>query len=123
MPSDADLLNGVEWIFAGGDSIDGPIVDPRSVDPAQVITLVLSGDTYAGTAICNSYGGDAEIGNGRLVLGTPNSEEEGCGEVLDAIAAAFYLALPLMTEFDLEADGSRLVANGSDTELWFERAE
>ena len=62
VPSDAELLDGVEWTFAGGDSPDGPIADPRTVDPDQTITLVLSGDTYRGTAICNSYGGQAEVG-------------------------------------------------------------
>lgn len=123
VPSDAELLDGVEWVFAGGDSPDGPITDPRTVDPGKTITFRLVADTYAGTAFCNEYGGDADVGNGRLTLGVPSTEQEGCGEALDAIAAAYYDSLPLMTEFGLEADGGRLVANGSETELWFELAE
>ncbi len=122
VPSDADLLDGVEWIFVGGDGPDGPIRDPGAVDGDQAITLTLSTDTYRGRAFCNAYGGDAAVGNGRLTLGVPSAEQEGCGEALDAIAAAYYDALPSMTEFGLEADGARLVASGGETELWFERA-
>ena len=123
VPSDADLLSGVEWTFAGGDGPDGPIVDPRTIDPSAIITLVLLGDSYEGEAFCNSYGGAADVGNGRLTLEVPSAEEEGCGAALDDLATTYFDALPLMTEFGLEANDERLVANGNDTELWFERSE
>ena len=120
--SDAALLDGVEWVFAGGDGPTGPIPDPREIDPDRPITFTLADGGYTGTAVCIPYGGPAEVGNGRITLDVPTSQEEGCGDRLDAIAATFLDVLPLMTEFGLEADGQRLVANGSDVELWFDRA-
>ncbi|MGH1491055.1 MAG: META domain-containing protein [Acidimicrobiales bacterium] len=122
VPSDAELLDSIEWVFAGGDSSDGPIADPRTIDPAQQITLTFTTDGYRGDAICNGYGGEAELGSGRITLGVAEGEQEGCGEPFDAIVQTFYDALPLMTEFGLQPDGAGLVMNGNDIELLFERA-
>lgn len=126
--TDAELLNGVEWVLvAGYGDPDNPdeitIPDPRTVDPDQPITLRFGEGVFAGTVVCNDYGGDVEIGNGSLVIGVVETTEEGCGDGLAAIASDYLDALPLMAEFGLEADGERLVMNGGDIELHFERAE
>lgn len=126
--SDVELLDGIEWTFVGGDSPDGPIADPATVDPDAAITLVFlvdEGGQYEGTVICNRYGGPAELGDGLLsfTLGVPGSDEEGCGDGLDAIAAAYLTALPFMNEGGVEDDGQALVINGNDIELLFERTD
>ncbi len=123
-PSDAELLDGIEWVFTGGDSPAGPIADPATVDASAAITLTFTGDGYEGTVICNRYGGAADIGDSlwTFTLGTPDAEEEGCGDGLDEIAAAYLDALPQMTEGGIEADREALVMNGNEIELLFERA-
>ena len=121
-PSDAELLDGVVWVFAGGDSPGGLIVDPRTISDQQ-ITLTLSDGSFSGEVNCNAYGGDVEIGNGQWTFSIPFTEEEDCGDELDAIAQAYLSALPLMSEFGIEAGGDRLTTNGSDIDLSFERSE
>ncbi len=123
-PSDADVLAGIEWRFVGGDTPTGPIADPVTVDPGASITLTFTGDGYEGTAICNRYGGAADIGDSlwTFTLGVPEAEEEGCGDGLDEIAVAYFDALPQMSEGGIEEDGQALVMNGNEIELWFERA-
>lgn len=125
--SDAEALAGVDWVFVGGDGPDGPIADPRSVDPAAEITLVFDGGTYGGNAICNSYSGEVEIGDGgRFALGPARSTRASCGPNLDPIAATYLSALERMIEGGVEADDGvgavRLVMNDGDaTELHWER--
>lgn len=123
-PSDAELLDGVEWRFVGGDSPAGPIPDPATVDPDTSITLTFTGEGYEGTVICNRYGGEADIGDSlwTFTLGVPEAEEEGCGDGLDEIAAAYLDALPQMSEGGIDGDGQGLVMNGNEIELLFERA-
>ena len=122
-PSDGEMLDGTEWVFAGGDSPTGPIADPRTVDPEATITLRFTGDRYEGTVICNAYGGEAEIESlWAFTLGVPDAEEEGCGDGLDEIAAAYLDALPQMNEGGVEGEGERLVMNGNEIELHWERA-
>jgi len=107
--TDAELLDGIEWIFTGGHSADGPIADPRSIDSSSSITLTFSDNQYSGNAICNAYGGEADIDG---------------GDELDEIAAAYLNALPLMREGGMEDDGQGLVMNDGDaTEFLFERAQ
>lgn len=123
-PSDAELLDGIEWRFVGGDSPAGPIADPTTIDPASSITLIFTDGAYEGTVVCNRYGGDADL-SGTLwsfTLGVPSAEEEGCGDGLDEIAAAYLDALPQMNEGGVEEGGQALVMNGNEIELWFERA-
>lgn len=120
--SDADLLGGVEWILVAGYGPDGPLFDAATLRADGTITFVLAAGNYSGTAFCNSYSGAADVGNGRLSLGGPAVGEESCGDDLDRAAAAYLEALPLMNEFGLEADMARWVVNGSQVELWFERA-
>ncbi len=122
VPSDAEVLEGIEWIFAGGDSADGPIVDPRTIDPEQEITLEFANDGYGGRAVCNAYVGTAVVENGRLELAPPPAPLNGCGEPFDAIIQAYYDALAQMGEFGIEADGEALVMSGNDIELLFERS-
>lgn len=126
--SDAEALAGVDWVFVGGDGPDGPIVDPRTVDPAAEITLVFDDGTYGGNAICNRYGGEIEIGDGgRFAFGPPRSTRASCGPNLDPIAATYLAALERMIEGGIEVGGgdggARLVMNDGDaTELHWERA-
>jgi len=122
-PSDAERLDGIEWIFVGGDAPDGPIADPATIDPGASITLTFTGEAYEGTAICNRYGGAADIGESlwTFTLGIPDAEEEGCGDGLDEIAAAYLDALPQMSEGGIEDDSQSLVMNGNEIELLFER--
>ncbi len=125
--TDAELLDGIEWVLvAGYGNPESPdeitIPDTRPIDAAQPITLVFSNGTYGGQAVCNDYGGEADIGSGTFTLGVAEATEEGCGDQLDAIASDYLAAIPLMTEFGLEADRERLVMNGGGIELHFERA-
>ena len=122
-PTDAELLADIEWAFAGGDSPDGPITDPRTIDAEAAITIVFGLDGYEGVAACRRYGGEADIGESlwTFTLGAPTAEEEGCGDELEPIIAAYLAALPQMTEGGVEADGERLVMNGNQIELHFER--
>lgn len=123
-PTDAERLDGIEWIFVGGDAPGGSIADPVTIDPAASITLTFAGDGYEGTAICNRYGGQADIGESLWIftLGVAEAEEEGCGDGLDEIAAAYLHALPQMSEGGIEDGGQSLVMNGNEIELLFERA-
>lgn len=123
--SDAHLLDGTNWVFIGGDSPDGPIADPRTVDPAVSITLTFTIASYEGIVICNDYGGEAGIGDSlwNFTLGSPSAEEEGCYDELDGIPEAYLDALPHMNEGGIENDGQSLVMNGNDIELHFERAD
>jgi heat shock protein HslJ len=123
VPSDADLLEGVEWVFAGGDGPDGPIVDPRTISTDQWISLTFANDGYGGRAVCIVYTGTGTVENGRLSLSDPPASPGTCGEPYDPIVASYLAALGGMTEFGIEADGSRLVMNDGTTEFWFERAE
>lgn len=120
--SDAELLEGVEWTFAGGDGPDGSIADPRTIDPEQEITLTFANGGYGGRAVCNIYSATGTVENGRLSLdGLPASTKVACGQPFDAIVNAYYRALSGIFEFGLEADGGRLVMNNGAVELWFER--
>ena len=121
-PTDAELLAGVEWVFTGGSGPSELIADPRSVSEQQ-ITFVVRDGTFSGMVNCNSYGGQVEIGAGQWSLTAPDATAEGCGLELDAIAASYLAALPLMSEFGIEGGGTRLTTNGSDIELSFERAQ
>ncbi len=125
--SDAEAVEGIEWIFAGGDGPDGPLLDPRTIDPEAVITLTFVGGGYEGDAVCNRYGGTAEIGDSllSLSLGPAEGEQQGCGDAFDGPdgpVERYLSALAQMTEGGIEGDGERLVINGNDIELHFERA-
>ncbi len=122
--SDAEALSGIEWVFAGGDGPDGPIADPGTVEPDAEITLVLEDGTFRGVAVCNSYSGTVDIGDGgRFTFGPARSTRASCGPDLDPIAASYLAALSRMVEGGVEADGARLVMNDGDaTELHWERA-
>ncbi len=126
-PTDAEALDGVEWVFVGGDSPDGPIPDPRTIDPDARITLTVTevGTAYGGEAVCNTYRGEADIGASlwQFSLGQAASTRVACGPDLDPIAAAYLRALPRMTEGGIQADGRQLVMNGDEIELLFERAD
>lgn len=122
-PSDAELIDGITWIFTGGDGPDGPIPDPRSISDSQITFVATSDGTYSGQVLCNLYGGQAEIGSGQWMLSVPDAEQEGCGtDELIAMAEAYLAALPLMSEFGIQGNTNRLTTNGSDIELSFERA-
>jgi len=123
-PIDTQVLAGVVWAFVGGDSPDGIIADPRTIDPDAVITLTLADGEYEGEAVCNSYGGTSVIGESLATvnLGLPAVTEEGCDPRLTDIVNTYLSALPQMTEGGLENDGEGLVLNnGTDIELQFER--
>ena len=122
-PTDAELLDGIEWVFVGGDGPEGPIADPRTIDPDASITVVFAIDGYEGIAICNRYGGEAAIGDSlwSFTIGPATAEQDGCGDQLDPIAASYLSALPQMIEGGIEGDGDRLVMNGNEIELHFER--
>ncbi|MEM9565013.1 MAG: META domain-containing protein [Actinomycetota bacterium] len=126
-PTDAEALDGVPWTFLGGDTPDGPIPDPRRVDPEARITLVFTdvGTAYGGDAICNAYRGEADVSESlwRFSLGQAASTRVACGPDLDPIAAAYLNALPRMTEGGFQADGRQLVMNGDGIELLFERED
>ncbi len=124
---DAEALEGIGWVFAGGDGPGGPLVDPRTIDPEAVITLTFTDGTYEGDVVCNRYGGTADIGDSlqSFGLGQASSEEEGCGDPFDGPdgpVGQYLAALSQMTEGGIEGDGERLVMNGNDIELQFERA-
>lgn len=139
--TDAEILIGVEWIFVGGESPDGPIADPQSIDSTSSITLIFSDDQYSGNVVCNAYGGEAdldgpsrftydELKGGRLApftLGEPEGEEKSCGDELDEIAAAYRNALPLMSTggFYSAGQGLYMYSFGGDesADLRFERAQ
>jgi hypothetical protein len=133
--SDSELLDGVEWVLVAGygdpdvGDPDDPeavtIADPRSLDPAQVITLAFSADgSFAGRLVCNSYTGTADIGSGSLAISPAiASTKVGCPPDFGDIISRYGRALPLMTEFGIEDGGRRLVMNGSGVELHFEPLE
>ncbi|MEL7159027.1 MAG: META domain-containing protein, partial [Actinomycetota bacterium] len=117
-PSDAEALAGIEWIFVGGDSPDGPIADPRTFDSDAVITLIFGPGIYQGQAVCNAYGGSADIGESlwTFSLGPAEANQEGCGDPFggpDGPVERYLSALPHMREGGIEGDGQRLVMNGN----------
>ena len=121
--SDEQALLGTVWVFAGGDSPDGEIADPRTIDPDALITITFTDGGYSGRAVCNGYGASADIGLSlaSVSFGVPEGEEEGCGEGLDDIISVYLSALPTMVEGGFDSNG--LVLNDGDaTELWFELA-
>ena len=124
--SDAELLNGVEWVLVAGydnpGSPDEITIDPSVVDETQRPTLTFTDGRFRGFSGCNSFSGGAEVGNGSLMLTDLESETQACDPPVNELENAYTDALPLMTEFGLEADGRRLVMNGNDIELHFERA-
>ena len=125
--TDQDAVAGIIWTFVGGDSPDGEILEPGTIDPDARITLALLEDSYEGIAICNEYGGTVLIGinAASIALGIPQGPQEGCGEPFDgpgSLVEQYLAALPQMTEGAIEGGGERLVLNGNDIELLFERS-
>lgn len=126
--SDAQLLDGVEWVFAGGDTADGAIVDPATIDPETTITLSFVDGTYRGVAGCAPYAGVAELDESlwSFALGPVDVEEVDClGGLDDEVGAAIdaYLGVIAATiEGGLQRDGEELVLNdGVGVELLFRR--
>ena len=103
--SDAELLSRSIWAFvAGYDDVDNPgevtMVDPESITPGQLITLIFDGEGgFSGDVICNSYGGSVEIGSGSFVFDPAiSSTRVGCPPEFNDLIERYGRALPLMTE-------------------------
>ncbi len=77
VPSDAELLSGSQWLFAGGNTPDGPLPDAGSIRPGEAISLRFSDGQISGAAFCNRYGAKATVGNGTIEIDEVASEEEG----------------------------------------------
>jgi heat shock protein HslJ len=82
------------------------------------ITLTIDGDSAAGTAACNQYGGDAAIDEGSFDLLRDGINEMGCRSDLSESEAAYMMALQAADT--IARDDDILILTGEETELRFE---
>lgn len=105
------------WQLVEGRGPDGPIPIPD--DHAITLTFEDQGG-IGGTAACNHYFGEVAIDGDAITISGVGQTEMGCfpQEVMDA-ERSYLVALPEVTTY--EQTGDRLVLNGPDAELVYER--
>ncbi|HVM25283.1 MAG TPA: META domain-containing protein [Candidatus Limnocylindrales bacterium] len=102
-----------EWRLSGGSHAGAPL----PLVPAAPITMRLDGDEIGGTAACNHYGGNVDIGDGRIGIGSLAVTEMGCdGPVMES-EAAYLAALAAVDRF--ERRGNSLTLSGEGVELTY----
>lgn len=103
-----------DWVLVAGEGPEGPVPLP----PTAPITLQIDGESWGGTAACNSYGGTVQVRNGRVTSTGFAVTEMACvdDEVMRAEAA--YLAALLQVD-RADRDGGDLVLTGPETSLRF----
>jgi heat shock protein HslJ len=102
-------LEGRTFLLQSADGFE-PVMD-------TTVRISFESDRFAFNAGCNHYGGDYELRDGRLVLGTFGSTEIGCDtprHEQDEWLSDFFGAKPSLT-----LDGETLTVTGDDATLVF----
>lgn len=100
------------WVLASGRGPQGDLDTG-----AGEATLRIEGESFGGTAVCNSYGATAEISGTRVELFDIFATEMGCASRLMEAEARYLEALGGIDT--IERDGEDLVLRGPDSELRF----
>ena len=110
-PSDAPVIG--DWVLTGGsiDGVDAPVLADHR------ITMLISGSQVSGTAACNHYGGEINVGADGLHLENLGQTLMGCEEPAMSAETAYLAALGRVRE--ITRDGAELVARGDRVELRF----
>jgi len=112
-PSASDELLVGDWVLTGGsiDGRDAPVLEDHR------ITLTISGSRIAGTAACNSYGGEITMGGDGLHLENLAQTEMACEDPAMAAEAVYLGAMTRVRQ--ITRDGEELVARGDGVDLRF----
>lgn len=115
-PTDPRASDGLvvgDWVLTGGsiDGQDAPILDNHR------ITLTISRSRIAGTAACNSYGGEIRMGGDGLRLENLGQTDMACEDPAMTAEAAYLGAMARVRQ--ITRDGEELVARGDGVDLRF----
>jgi heat shock protein HslJ len=117
--SDAPAAVDGDWVAISGvtDGVTIDLVEGRDV------SLTIDGSSIGGTAACNSYGGEAEFGDGTIRVGDVSMTEMGCESPIQEIEQAYLSALTTFTKFAVLDDVLTLssTVDGAVDEWVFER--
>ncbi|MDQ3690636.1 MAG: META domain-containing protein [Chloroflexota bacterium] len=111
--SASDELVVGDWVLTGGsiDGRDAPVLENHR------ITLTISGGRIAGTAACNSYGGEIRMGEDGLRMENLAQTEMACEDPAMTAEAAYLGAMTRIRQ--ITRDGEELVARGDGVDLRF----
>ena len=87
--------------------------------PANPVSLALDGGRVEGNTGCNSYGADAELDGGRLVVGEVQMTLAACVEELPSRLEGECLRI-LQERPAVVTDGTRLLLRGTSGEIVLE---
>ena len=112
-PSASDELLVGDWVLTGGsiNGRDAPVLEDHR------ITLTISGSRIAGTAACNSYGGEITMGGDGLHLENLAQTEMACEDPAMAAEAVYLGSMTRVRQ--ITRDGEELVARGDGVDLRF----
>lgn len=121
-PDSTDVTSGWatspegDWVAISG-SVGGS--DVELIDGWD-ITVSIDGDQIGGTAACNGYGGEVQIGaEGALDVGELSWTEMGCESAVQAVEQTFLASLGTVTNYSV--DGDALTLSNESDEWVFER--
>lgn len=107
------VLEGTAW--------RATLVGGEAPSPEHPVTLELSGGRIGGNSGCNSYGADARLQGGRLVVDEVQMTLAACVDPRPGRIEGSFLRI-LQDSPAVLVDGSRLVLRGSSGEIVLEPA-
>jgi heat shock protein HslJ len=102
-----------------GSSWRATLVDGEEPAPGHAVTLELAAGRVGGNTGCNSYGGDASLDGGRLVIGEVQMTLAACADALPSRIEGAFLQI-LQERPTVITDGSRLLLRGATGEIVLE---
>jgi heat shock protein HslJ len=102
-----------------GSAWRATLVDGEEPAPGHDVTLQLGGGRVEGNTGCNSYGGDASLDEGRLVIGEVQMTLAACADPLPSRIEGAFLQI-LQEQPTVITDGSRLLLRGTSGEIVLE---
>jgi heat shock protein HslJ len=105
------VLEGTSW--------RATLIGDEEPAPANPVSLALGAGRVEGNTGCNSYGADAELDGGRLVVGEVQTTLAACVEELPSRLEGEFLRI-LQERPAVVTDGTRLLLRGTSGEIVLE---
>jgi heat shock protein HslJ len=119
-PSTSSLPSPTEPpLVLAGTSWRATLVDGEEPAPGHDVTLELGAGRVGGITGCNSYGGDASLDGGRLVVGEVQMTLAACADALPSRIEGAFVQI-LREGPTVITDGSRLLLRSQSGEIVLE---